>query len=100
MEKLKLGMKLYSRTYYDGGSRCWGTYKISKINPKSVGLKGYGWTISKEEIGKDYFTSKKKLMKHLIKKHKKNLRLAFAEEITPLKQEIRYLEKKLLKGEN
>ena len=95
MENLKIGMKLYARHYWSDGRKCWSTYIISKINRKSVSMRGYGWNIPKENIGKVYFTSKKKLIKTLIRKHKAAIREIIWEQITPVKQEIKYLERKL-----
>ena len=101
--ELKEGDKLYARDYYSSpfGDRTkeWHTYTILYIKRGRIKFKGgYGWTISINEVGDEYFTTKKELILNKIELHKEQLEeleSEYKEKIEPCKKEIIYLEKKL-----
>ena len=92
---MKVGDKLYSLDYWTDGSRSWTTYTIKKINRTTVSMKGYVWKISINDIGIDFFTSKKECIENAIELHEERLKQLREEEIEPLQHELQYLKKKL-----
>jgi prefoldin subunit 5 len=86
--------------YYDFGGkseRNWESYTIKKIKGNRIYLKGgYHWTFSLADLGNKVFASKREATEHTLKLHKEKLEGA----IEPLQEEIKYLEKKLLKLKN
>ena len=98
MEKteLKKGDKLYSRDYWDDGSSEWRTYTILYIKRNRIKFYGgYEWTINVDEVGKEYFKTKKELIESKLKL----LRETLKDEISGLTGEIRLLERHLTKLE-
>ena len=101
--KLKKGDKLYARNYWDSGDKDWETVTILWIKRGRIKFAGgYGWTISVNDIGDKYFTTKKELILDHLEAHKEGLKEKeeeYKEEIEVITKEIKLLERALKKLE-
>lgn len=102
IECLKPGDKLWQLRYWEGhpwknNGRCerqLAHVKIKKVNPKSLTLVYWEWKIKKDEIGFEWFLTKKEAYEHALECHKESLE-APLERVNDLQKEIKYLERKI-----
>jgi len=88
---MKVGDKIYWLV-------CWEAYDcryairtatITKINRKTIELWGRDFKFHKDDLGYEYFTSKKKMWKYYLKEYK--------DSIKPTLRAIKYFERKIKK---
>lgn len=100
---IKIGTKLYKLIYWHGGlrpetKRELQVHTVSKINPKTYGLKGKLWRIAKAEIGIEYFLSKQEAYHKALTLHEEAIIENSGNRdfrLDVFKREVKYLKNKL-----